>query len=636
MNKIVAGTAIVLLALLIFVIWISGGQFLQGIYMAHGYCYKWTMSLVAMHGISDLVVFISYSVLSYYLFKILNAIRVYDTNSRVAFLGFICFIAFCGIGHLFDVVSIWYSVYWLSGYVKISTAAVSAAVAVWMSNKYSAILSMVNDGIEHHDEVNRLNIELTKFKELHTDALRASGVGIWEHIISTGELIWDDRVLEIWGKRREDYHNTYDEFKQTIHPDDLSNAIGVYEESVRNPNIPYDNVFRIITGDEEVRVIRAKGRFVVGSNGVLSKAIGAVWDVTEVEESQAQLEDKKLQFEMIQKASLDGFWDWNFSSNYEYLSPRFKEILGYKDEELENSPEAWRSLIVEDDLKIIDAALKDHLENGAPYDPIVRFRHKDGHTAWIMCRGQAVFGPDGKAVRMIGAHTDITQIKETEALLLRSNKDLERFAYIASHDLQEPLRMVSAFLGLIEDRYSEVLDEKGREWINFAVDGASRMSTLINDLLKYSRAVNVNIDSEEFDLRKAILQILAPYSDTNFTVSEMPIVHTSKVLVERVIYNLVNNAVKYGAKNVEITHEIRGILSVICVSDDGPGIANEYHDIIFEPFKRLSRDSSGSGIGLAICRALAIRLGGECRVDSEEGKGAKFFFSFKNGFNSDS
>ncbi|MCU4741037.1 PAS domain S-box protein [Halobacteria archaeon AArc-m2/3/4] len=224
--------------------------------------------------------------------------------------------------------------------------------------------------------------------------------------------------------------------------------------------------------------------------------------------------------------------------------------------------------------------------------------------------------------------------------LEESNERLEQFAYAASHDLQEPLRMISSYLGLLERRYAEDLDEDATDFIEFAVDGADRMRAMIDGLLTYSRVDTQGEPLEptavgsvvENALANLQVQLEEADAEVDVAVGDLPTVLADDNQLEQVFQNLVSNAIKYceGNPKIEIDAEAHGDEWVFHVADDGPGIDPEDQDRIFEVFQRLGdRGSgvSGTGIGLALCKKIVERHGGRIWVDSDPGEGATFSFT---------
>ncbi len=222
--------------------------------------------------------------------------------------------------------------------------------------------------------------------------------------------------------------------------------------------------------------------------------------------------------------------------------------------------------------------------------------------------------------------------------LARSNAELEQFAYVASHDLQEPLRMVASFAQLLSRRYHDQLGAEGQEFINYMVDGAKRMQELINDLLVYSRIGTHEDEFAAVDLNTVRERALAfmpqAIKDNNATVTSdvLPTLHASASQMTQLFQNLINNAIKFHgqeAPRVDISVQRNKDGFLFCVADNGIGIEPQYAERIFLIFQRLhgKREFPGTGIGLAVCKKIVEHHGGSIWVESEVGKGAKFFFT---------
>jgi PAS domain S-box-containing protein len=230
--------------------------------------------------------------------------------------------------------------------------------------------------------------------------------------------------------------------------------------------------------------------------------------------------------------------------------------------------------------------------------------------------------------------------EQTRALAV-SNAELEQFAFVASHDLQEPLRMITGFLAQLEKKYDHVLDEKGRKYIHFATDGASRMRQIILDLLDYSRVGRIDTERENVDLNELIEDALSlnrkliSESNAKIEVEDMPVIKAAKAPMRQLFQNLVNNALKYhkrgSAPVVNISWSEDENFWHFEVRDNGIGISSQYLQKIFNIFQRLhgKEEYSGSGMGLAICKKIVEEHGGTIGVKSEEGKGSTFYFSVK-------
>ncbi|WP_312911930.1 sensor histidine kinase [Natronosalvus caseinilyticus] len=231
-----------------------------------------------------------------------------------------------------------------------------------------------------------------------------------------------------------------------------------------------------------------------------------------------------------------------------------------------------------------------------------------------------------------------SELNETVAELEESNERLRRFAYVASHDLQEPLRMISSYLQLLDSRYADDLDEEAREYIDFAVDGSDRMREMVDGLLAYSRIDMDEADFERVECDDVVddvltdLQVQIDETDAAVDLEPLPTVRGEVHQLKQLFSNLVSNAIKYSGDEpprIEIADEKRGDRCVLSVADDGIGIETEYVDQIFDIFNRLHSNDEfqGTGIGLSLCRKIVDHHGGDIWVDSEPGDGTTFYFT---------
>jgi len=230
------------------------------------------------------------------------------------------------------------------------------------------------------------------------------------------------------------------------------------------------------------------------------------------------------------------------------------------------------------------------------------------------------------------------QLKEFTEELMRSNAELQRFAYVASHDLQEPLRRMANFAELLQKKYSEALDETADKYINYIVDGAKRMQRLIQDLLQFSRVSRSEFTFEKVDFNKLVKEILEDYEfeiqrmNAVVTVDRLPEQSANPLYMRQLFQNLISNALKFRRTN---PHEIRisairknGVIEY-SVRDNGIGIDSKFADRIFVVFYRLHsmEKYSGTGIGLSICKRIVEKHGGNIWVDSKKNQGTTFYFT---------
>ena len=268
----------------------------------------------------------------------------------------------------------------------------------------------------------------------------------------------------------------------------------------------------------------------------------------------------------------------------------------------------------------------------------------DGERIWLAVNGAPLRDSTGELSAVIFAFADITErkqleaeLKETVDRLEQSNDRLRQFAYAASHDMQEPLRMVSSYLQLLENRYTDELDGEAREFIEFAVDGADRMREMVHDLMAYARVEQAEQEFESVDCDAVVdkvltdLQVQIEETDAEISTEPLPTVQADAKQLRQLFQNLISNALKYNDADeprVEITAGQCNDYWEFSVTDNGIGIDPNHTDQIFEVFKRLHHDDeyTGTGIGLSLCQKIVQNHGGEITVMSEPGDGSTFTF----------
>ena len=285
------------------------------------------------------------------------------------------------------------------------------------------------------------------------------------------------------------------------------------------------------------------------------------------------------------------------------------------------------------------------LTRGYVTDYPLSIRHQAGTITDLLYNAVLYHNEDGSVAGVFAAARDITErkraeeaLKKTMADLERSNKELEQFAYVASHDLQEPLRMVASFTQLLAKRYRDKLDADANEFINYAVDGANRMQKMVNDLLSYSRVGHRGKSFEPTDCTGILNQAL---TDLNVAIDEneavithdaLPVMMGDESQLVQLFQNLIGNGIKFRSKEaprIHISAQESGNEWIFTVQDNGIGIDPQYNERIFMIFQRLHEreEYPGTGIGLAICKKIVERHGGRVWVDSQPGNGSTFYFT---------
>ncbi len=291
------------------------------------------------------------------------------------------------------------------------------------------------------------------------------------------------------------------------------------------------------------------------------------------------------------------------------------------------------------DPKRAQAGYQQGYKTGLVRDYALDLKHRDGHVTPVLYNASVYRDEAGKVVGIVAVAHDVTEQRRTEEALTQSNKELEQFAYAASHDLQEPLRMVSSYTQLLEKRYRGKLGTDADEFVAYIVDGVSRMQKMINDLLEYSRAGRKDQKLEAIDcnavLDDALANLKAAIEESGAIVTHdpLPTVTADASQIAKVFQNLISNAVKFRSKEesprIHIAAEQKQNEWLFSVRDNGIGIDPQFHKRIFELFQRLhsKEEYPGSGVGLSICRRVMERHGGKIWVESELGKGATFYFT---------
>lgn len=315
----------------------------------------------------------------------------------------------------------------------------------------------------------------------------------------------------------------------------------------------------------------------------------------------------------------------------EYTTPSITGLFGYSTRELLKR-NAY-DLMHPDDIERV-AASHALLAEG-PQTCEYRLRTADGRWRWVETRARAMLRR-GTLDRLICITRDVHERKLTELALERSNADLQHFALVAAHDLHEPLRTVSGFAELLARRYAEVLDSRGRSYLDFIVDNVERMQRLIDDLLAYTRLESDHPPHREVDLDEIVSDVLAELeealaaADARVEVGEMPILVGDRGQLFLLFRALIDNALKFRregvAPQITIDADRVGERWLIRVRDNGRGFENSDADRIFDMFERLvGPDMPGSGIGLAAARRIVQRHEGRIRAQSRPHLGSTFF-----------
>jgi PAS domain S-box-containing protein len=378
-------------------------------------------------------------------------------------------------------------------------------------------------------------------------------------------------------------------------------------------------------------------------------------DLTEIKRAEEKGRLERDRYNLIAKATNDAIWDWDIVAGDLHWGEGYRTLFGYKELEWHDSIDRWNKLIHPEDVERVNGTLMHTVfsTTGLQWQEEYRYRMSNGQYAFVLDRGFIIRNDKGEPLRMVGAIMDLTEskrneiklkelnirLKKREVELIAYNEELEQFNYIVSHDLQEPLRMITGFLTRLENKYKEQLDEKAQQYIWFAKDGAQRMRNIIDDLLEYTRVGKQGYQLERIDTEELLRSVIRLNStlikDNNARIQwdSLPVIIAARTPMQQVFSNLINNAVKYSRPGV--TPEI--IISAkdeknhweFSFSDNGIGIDPDAFQRVFVLFQRLHsrEDYAGTGIGLAICKKVIEGHGGKIWVESVTGKGSVFYFT---------
>lgn len=369
-----------------------------------------------------------------------------------------------------------------------------------------------------------------------------------------------------------------------------------------------------------------------------------VEDISERKIAEKELYKSRKKLEIALETGHIGTWEWDLKSKIVTWDERMEKIFGFKKGKFGKTYEEFENCINEEDLDHFRKSLSQTLKKEIPFETAFRNKQAKGQSHYIATKAILIKNKNGKPVSLIGVCLDISGMqKGAENLLLklneellRSNKELEQFAYVASHDLQEPLRMVSSFTQLLAQRYEYKLDEDGKEYIRYAVEGSKRMYDLINGLLAYSRIQMKGGEFKMVNMNRVVehaarnLNLFFQEKNIYLVSKDLPLIMADEGQMIQLIQNLLSNSIKFSPSGSKITISSKSENKddLIMIRDEGIGIEPQYFEKIFKIFQQLEPSRyKGTGIGLAVCKRIVERHGGRIWVESEAGKGSVFQFT---------
>jgi two-component system, chemotaxis family, sensor kinase Cph1 len=376
-----------------------------------------------------------------------------------------------------------------------------------------------------------------------------------------------------------------------------------------------------------------------------NRCLATVVDITDRKKAENDLlhTTEKLNFAL--ESGNIGLWEWDLKTNVVNWDERTERIFGLDQGSFGRTYSAFENSIHDEDLLHFREAINQTLNFDYPFETVFRNKTIGDDSKYITTKGHIYKDKSGIPVNLTGVCFDITSMKKgaekviikLNEELLRSNTDLQQFAYVASHDLQEPLRMISSFTQLLAQRYEGKLDKQAQEYIKFTVDGSKRMYALLNGLMEYSRVHTKGKEFIKVNMNKVIDKVKQNLSlkiaEKNGVIESeiLPVINSDESQMIQLVQNLVENSLKFSnnTPHITISSQSENNYWIFSVKDGGIGIESQYFERIFSIFQRLHLKEAyeGTGVGLAICKRIVERHGGKIWVESEPGKGSTFYFS---------
>lgn len=498
-------------------------------------------------------------------------------------------------------------------------------------------------------QAKEIEAQLTRFKKVIDNSL--SAVTITDHL---GEVLYCNQSFV--------QNIGYDEQQLQV----VGGPCGIYKD----PEMASQVSLAIQEGkfwEGDLELINAQGEEidyyvnagpVLDDSGELIATFGILTDIRDRKAAEQRIKKSNDRYRAVERATNDVTYDWNFSLGTLEWSESIHTLFGHEWHKAPQPLSVWATNVHPDDYPEVEASLNQALYESEDdqWRQEYRLRKANGEYANILERGYIFRDENHQPTRMIGALQDITVLKTRERdlkkaneqlmnqaeALKKSNIELEQFAYVASHDLQEPLRMITGFLDLLKKKYGSDLNDTANSYVDFAVDGANRMRELIKDLLAYSRIGRTPKNHQSIDLNQVMADMEVLFrKELHETRGELnwdklPTIFAPVTSIRQLFQNLIGNAIKYRKAGepplVHITAQQNDSSMHIHIKDNGMGMNPDDVKRMFVLFQRGPQpdDSKGSGIGLAICQKIVESLKGKIEVKTALGQGSTFTVVFPN------
>jgi signal transduction histidine kinase len=509
-----------------------------------------------------------------------------------------------------------------------------------------------SDSIAHHTDLADVALRPETYLQL---AYEAADLGIWRHDFATHDVTLDGRAQVHYGVAAA--VAPFGDLMARIHPADAPRLGAEFAAATGPDGVErFSTEYRVIQPDGGTRWLQVNIRILFAGEGPDRRAVqtfGTSQDITPRKTVEERLRSRTEELERILDLLPAAIWIADDSQCLQVRGNAYANALldvepdtNVSQSEGSGTPIRLRQYSAGRELPSQDLPLQKAARTGEPqHDIDLRIDPPNGRTVWMVGGAVPLFDAGGRPRGALAAFHDVTARRQAERELeranedlRRSNADLEQFAYVASHDLQEPLRAMSGMVQLLRQRYRDRLDARGVEYIDYAVEAAARMQALIGALLTFSRVERQAALPAEVDMNGVLAGALANLAvslretQAEVTADPLPHVFADGAQMTQVFQNLIGNALKFrDAAAPQIHIGVRSQPGAWCFSvrDNGIGIDPQYFDRIFLIFQRLHarRDFPGMGIGLALAKRVVERHGGRIWVESAPNVGSTFYFT---------
>ena len=516
-----------------------------------------------------------------------------------------------------------------------------------------------------HIDITEQKMAAQKIKDNETKLnliIEGSELGTWELNLKTNELNYSKKYLEIFGYK-EYVPISHADLIKHLHPDDLGIRLKAFEDAKQTGSLQYEA--RLIWSDNSIHWMEGKGKMFFDKDNQPSRVMGIIRDITAEKNHRVELEESEQKFRLLANSMAQQVWTADTQGNLNYFNQSVFDFSGLTLEQI--IKDGWLQIVhPEDREENIQQWIK-AISTGKDFLFEHRFRRYDGEYRWQLSRAIPQKDEHGNIQMWVGTSTDIQnqkifanelerQVQErTKELaqnnieLEKTNKELEAFTYISSHDLQEPLRKIQTFATRLLDKEYNNLSENGKDYFRRMHNAAERMQTLINDLLAYSRTNTFERKYEKINLNKMIEEVKEDMQEEllqkNATLEAAQLCEINIIPFQfrQLLHNLISNSLKFSnpnrAPHLKIKNKIgKGIefknnklldsttYCHISISDNGIGFEQHFSEKIFELFQRLhgKNEYNGTGIGLAIVKKIVENHNGIITAKGQLNKGATF------------